>query len=354
MTNPVALNFPPVSLTDTVVVTYGDQTSYRVPVSAIPSQAGTVTSIATGNGLLGGPITAAGTISIDTSVVVTKTGTQTLSGNYTFSGGFVAPVFTNTIPGIVPVSPGGTTTYLRADGTWATPPGATSGTVTAITAGTGLTGGTISTSGTIAVNTGVIAALGNVNTWSSAQTFSVPIAVSSGGTGSASQNFVDLTTTQATIAGVKTFTGQLIGKGTATNDSAAAGYIGEYISSTVLSGAGVSLTSVAAANVTSISLSAGDWDVWGSVGFTPAGSTVTTNQGGWISTTSATLPTVPNGGAEVFNAPIQTAGAASNLLPVGLMRLNISGTTTVYLSAFAQFSVSTETAYGFIGARRVR
>ena len=44
-----------------------------------------VTSVATGNGLTGGPITSTGTISIDTSIVATLTGIQTLT-NKTISG----------------------------------------------------------------------------------------------------------------------------------------------------------------------------------------------------------------------------------------------------------------------------
>jgi len=49
------------------------------------SLAGGVTLINTGTGLLGGPITSTGTITIDTSVVATLTGTQTLT-NKTISG----------------------------------------------------------------------------------------------------------------------------------------------------------------------------------------------------------------------------------------------------------------------------
>jgi len=59
---------------------------------------------------------------------------------------------------------GGTTTFLRNDGTWATPPSG-SGTVTSVTAGTGLSGGTITTSGTVSLN------LSSVNTWTGKQTF---------------------------------------------------------------------------------------------------------------------------------------------------------------------------------------
>jgi hypothetical protein len=42
------------------------------------------------------------------------------------------PVFTSLLNGLVPFSGGGGTNYLRADGTWAAPPGATSGTVTSV------------------------------------------------------------------------------------------------------------------------------------------------------------------------------------------------------------------------------
>lgn len=65
--------------------------------------------------------------------------------------------FSTSTPGIVPFSGGGTTNFLRADGTWASP-GIGSGTVTSITAGTGLTGGTITTSGTIALATTTVTA----------------------------------------------------------------------------------------------------------------------------------------------------------------------------------------------------
>lgn len=41
-------------------------------------------------------------------------------------------VFSSTLKGLAPLSGGGTTNFLRADGTWAAPPGATSGTVTSV------------------------------------------------------------------------------------------------------------------------------------------------------------------------------------------------------------------------------
>ena len=177
--------------------------------------------------------------------------------------------------------------------------------------------------------------------------------VANGGTGSTTQNFVDLTTTQASIAGTKTFTTQLIGKGTATNDNAAAGYIGEYVSSTVASGSAVSLTSASAANITSISLTAGDWDVWGNVGFTPSGITLYTSQNAYITTTSVTDPGPPNGGAYATNNPTGNGGGF-NVLSGLYTRISLSTTTTVYLGAIASWTGGTMKAYGAIGARRVR
>ena len=141
-------------------------------------------------------------------------------------------------------------------------------------------------------------------------------------------------------------------KGTITNDSAATGVVGEFISSTILVGAAVSLTTGTAANVTSISLTAGDWDVSGLVSSVAAGGTTISGFLAWISTTSATAPTSPNSGGYVL---LQVTGAAGGniALPVSTMRMSLASTTTVYLSTLQTFS-STDSAYGFISARRVR
>lgn len=141
--------------------------------------------------------------------------------------------------------------------------------------------------------------------------------------------------------------------GTTTNDNASTSYVGEYVSSTVLVGSAVSLTNNTAANVTSISLTAGDWDVWGNVGFNPNGATTMSVLVAAINTTSATLPTSPaTGGYNQLSVSFNTGG--SNTLPAGMTRISISGTTTVYLIAYSSFGVSTNAAYGFIGARCVR
>jgi Pectate lyase superfamily protein len=132
--------------------------------------------------------------------------------------------------------------------------------------------------------------------------------------------------------------------------NATAGSIGEYVSSAIASGSAVSLTTATAANVTSISLTAGDWDVDGNVNI--AGSTATYTQGvGGISTTSATLPT---DGTEVNSGAQFTALSVTDGLTLPRKRVSISSTTTVYLVGKATFSAGTMTAYGSISARRVR
>lgn len=140
--------------------------------------------------------------------------------------------------------------------------------------------------------------------------------------------------------------------GTATNDNAAAGKVGEIIESTVLAGSAVSLTTNVQTTVTSISLTAGDWDVWGNIIYSAGGSTVTTLAIGAISTVAATLPTAPAGGGYGL-----WIGSVTGIAPgviAGKRRISIASTTTVYLIAYTNFTTSTLAAYGYIGARRAR
>ena len=141
--------------------------------------------------------------------------------------------------------------------------------------------------------------------------------------------------------------------GSTTDDSASAGNIGEYITSTVLVGAAVSLPTGTAANVTSLSLTAGDWDVDGNIGTSPATGTTETACVGWTSTTSASAPTAPNNGSCVL-ARYSTPGPDGVVFPVGGQRASVASPTTTYLSGLLGFFGSTDAIFGFIGARRRR
>ncbi|WP_124480189.1 hypothetical protein [Burkholderia stagnalis] len=136
--------------------------------------------------------------------------------------------------------------------------------------------------------------------------------------------------------------------GTTTNDNAQAGSIGEYVAATFTS---FSLTNNTNQNLTSISLTAGDWDVTGHALFqTGTGATMTAEVLG-VSLTSSTLPAIGNywqGSTSITG----TGGAQSGIAPV--QRLSLASTTTVYLVVLALFSGGTSTATGFIRARRVR
>ncbi|WP_155122875.1 beta strand repeat-containing protein [Burkholderia ubonensis] len=135
--------------------------------------------------------------------------------------------------------------------------------------------------------------------------------------------------------------------GTTTNDNANAGSVGEFVSAT---GTGISLTTGVVANITSVPLTAGDWDVTGGVFFNPAGSTTTSGVNAWVSSTSATFPA--NGHYSAFN--FSSPAGAGNGIPTTVERFSLAANTTVFLSAAANFAVSTMTATGFIRARRVR
>lgn len=145
-------------------------------------------------------------------------------------------------------------------------------------------------------------------------------------------------------------TGQI--PGTATNDSAAAGKVGEYITNTLAQGSAISLTTNTATDITSVPLTAGDWNCWGQINFAANAATTVNFEIGAISAVSNTLPTNTDGFSQ-----LQLAGATginTNYLAIAPMRFLLSGTTTIYLVAYGTFLVNTLSAYGKIACRRAR
>jgi hypothetical protein len=141
--------------------------------------------------------------------------------------------------------------------------------------------------------------------------------------------------------------------GIAGSTAAIAGNVGEIISATVAIGSATSITSGVSGNITSITLTPGDWDVTGSCGYLPAGTTTTSIIVCGFNTVSATLPLPPGSGGNVVMKNAIGAGL-DQLLPVGTVQVQIASTTTVYLVENITFAVSTATVYGFLRARRVR
>lgn len=326
-------------------------------------------TLTNGDGVSGNP-----TVSIPAAV--------TLTGKTLTNGTYVNPALGTPASGTLTNTTGFPAANLAGLGTGvatflATP--STANLASAVTGETGTGALVFGTSPAITTPTGIVkgdVGLGNVDNTSDATKFSTGATLTgktydtAGSGNSFFINGVAVTANTGTGAVARavspSFTTPSLGVATATSvnasghyggetstGNAAAGEIGEYISSTLLAGSAVSLTTSVTSNVTSISLTAGDWDVWGTVVFAPGATTTMTNLGGWISSVSAAVPTLPNGGGEtVMNAAFTTG--ATQVVSAGRARFSLASTTTVFLEAFAAFAVSTMGAYGFIGARRAR
>ena len=136
--------------------------------------------------------------------------------------------------------------------------------------------------------------------------------------------------------------------GTTLADNANAGSSGEYNTAV---GSAVSLTSGTPANITSVTLAAGDYDVWGNIEFDAAGSTIIQGVTASISNTSATHSASPD--RSILTGITFTAGSAVSLITPST-RINASTSTTIYLVGTATFTTSTLTATGRIAWRRRR
>lgn len=115
-------------------------------------------------------------------------------------------------------------------------------------------------------------------------------------------------------------------RGTQTNTAPPAGFLGEYITSTVGS---VSLTTATPANLTSISITAGVWDVVANgnmrsstTGITYAQIGISTNTGSFTGTVS---------GDSTVNISSSALLANNVALNISGFRVTLSGTTTYYL-----------------------
>lgn len=148
--------------------------------------------------------------------------------------------------------------------------------------------------------------------------------------------------------------------GTTTNNSVQAGSVGEFVTSTVAVGSAVALTTTVSANITSISLTAGDWDVRGVADFNPGATTsVTLLSAGLGTTTGVQLGQAGGGGVgtdprALFSTAAEVPGANVLTLELPPVRVSLSGTTTIFFVANATFTVSTLSVFGTLSARRMR
>jgi hypothetical protein len=127
------------------------------------------------------------------------------------------------------------------------------------------------------------------------------------------------------------------GAGVTDGSDAAAGQLGEYMTATA---SGIGLTNNVAANIVSLDLTAGDWDVSGNVAFSAGAGTHVVFAAGIDSLDTQTMASFPT-------------GAVTQGISTSVKRYNGTATVTVWLVALAAFS-GTTTASGTIRARRVR
>lgn len=133
--------------------------------------------------------------------------------------------------------------------------------------------------------------------------------------------------------------------------SAAAGSVGELIQSQVTTNTAWAPATGVAGNLTSIILTAGDWEVSGNVWWAAAaGSGVWTSVYSGINTTSATLP---SGYLQIQQN--QATGAAVNIgYVVPSQRINVTTSTNVYLAGIVTYASGTMNYQCQLRARRIR
>lgn len=177
---------------------------------------------------------------------------------------------------------------------------------------------------------------------------------------SSSANFKSLITDETGTGGAVVFatapaitTPDIIGVTTVSN--ANAGSVAEFVSSIIASGSAVSLTNATGVNLTNISLTAGDWDVWMTCMYTAAATTNITQFLASISLVSATISLLGDrSSAMTYGSAGIVPGVAHLGSPLVQCRINVSSTTTVYGVMQTSFTVSTLTGWGSLQARRVR
>jgi hypothetical protein len=143
--------------------------------------------------------------------------------------------------------------------------------------------------------------------------------------------------------------------GTVTNDAAAAGNIGEEI--VAIQSTYTNFTTTATyQNITSITLTAGDWDISAFFTYSSNSATITaaSNSIFVISTTTASAAGAVEGRNIAYLPQAGLLGTSLFSDSISPYRVSISGSTTYYLNAQATFTAGNPQYVGGLRARRIR
>lgn len=145
--------------------------------------------------------------------------------------------------------------------------------------------------------------------------------------------------------------------GTATSDNAAPGNVGEYIVSTIAAGGAIPLLTGVSANMTTVTLTPGDWDCSVNSTRTLGAGTSVTSMTTAISTSPASvLQFATNASAYTVPPSVSTPNpngvSYTGLTPI--VRFSLASSTPIFAVVQDIFTVSTDTAFGTLRCRRVR
>lgn len=143
--------------------------------------------------------------------------------------------------------------------------------------------------------------------------------------------------------------------GTATNDAATAGDIGEEVNAIVSTYTNYATTATYQ-NITSITLTAGDWDLSAFFTYSSNSATITaaSNAIFVISTTTASAAGATEGRNIGYVPQAALLGTSLFSEAIAPYRVSISGSTTYYLNSQATFTLGNPQYVGGLRARRVR
>lgn len=156
-------------------------------------------------------------------------------------------------------------------------------------------------------------------------------------------------------SGLATFGATTAIKGTGTNNNATAGNIGEEVNATQSTYTNYTTTATYQ-NITSITLTAGDWDIsaFGSLSSNTATITTASNAIFVVSTTTASAAGATEGKTISYIPQAALLGTSIESTSIPPYRVSISGSTTYYLNSQSTFTIGNPQFVGGIRARRIR